>query len=408
MSKLLGKLRGKKQSAEEDNNSNTEISPPVYSPPPGPPPHTFPDSKRNHIAAFDPPTESSPSSSVPPPTNPPDNPPPYHDWTSVPDTSLLPPPPPLQSDYSTTTNASYDEAAAAHAWCAQYPVYTPQRPSEPLLNAVIHGQHDIDPPPNFQGICRQLETNLDATNAFGATPTRTWFISSARGADTNPFRRTPPPGDQIFLSRLPLYFAAVSHPLLSHLSPNEHSTSRPPQTIYFEITALAFKSPDATVAIGYVSKPYPPNRQPGWHRASTAVHSDDGRRFTNDSWAGRDFVSSFQLNEPIGLAMTFEQVETQRDTTSVSAHQVRTSLPHCRTKLHFTRNGIIEGSYEIDEERDAERDEGTAGLGGEADMYAAIGVFGEVDVEVRFFGQGEGFVPPPLPPPQQQYSGVRR
>lgn len=70
-------------------------------------------------------------------------------------------------------------------------------------------------------------------------------------------------------------------------------------------------------------------------------------------------------------------------------------LPKCKTRVYFTRNGVVGGSWAIDEERDAEKDEGIAGLQGECDMYAAIGVFGSAEVEIRFFAQGDGFVAPP-------------
>ena len=55
----------------------------------------------------------------------------------------------------------------------------------------------------------------------------------------------------------------------------------------------------------------------------------------------------------------------------------------CKTKAFFTRNGREEGSWEMDEERDAESD-GVEGLMGEGDLYPAIGVFGGMEVEVRF------------------------
>lgn len=52
------------------------------------------------------------------------------------------------------------------------------------------------------------------------------------------------------------------------------------------------------------------------------------------------------------------------------------------TKVVFTREGRVEGGWNVDEERDAERDEGVDGLQGEKDMYAAVGSFGGVECEV--------------------------
>ena len=60
------------------------------------------------------------------------------------------------------------------------------------------------------------------------------------------------------------------------------------------------------VAVGYCAKPYPPWRLPGWHRASVGVHGDDGRRFVNDSWGGKDFTGAFRVGERVGIGMQFK------------------------------------------------------------------------------------------------------
>lgn len=78
-----------------------------------------------------------------------------------------------------------------------------------------------------------------------------------------------------------------------------------------------------------------------------------------------------------------------------SEREVHSQLPKCKTRVYFTRNGTVQGSWPVDEERDAEKDQGVAGLMGETDLYAAVGTCGGVEVEVRFFRGGEGFVAPP-------------
>ena len=78
-----------------------------------------------------------------------------------------------------------------------------------------------------------------------------------------------------------------------------------------------------------------------------------------------------------------------------SEREVTSKLPICRTKAYFVRNGAVVGSWEINEERDAEKDEGVAGLRGEVDLYAAVGVFGDAECEVKFYESGMGFVAPP-------------
>lgn len=83
-----------------------------------------------------------------------------------------------------------------------------------------------------------------------------------------------------------------------------------------------------------------------------------------------------------------------------SQKEVKSSLPRYKTRVFFTRDGTLEGEWDVDEERDAEmegRYGGVEGLRGEVDLYAATGTYGAVEVEVRFFEEGEGFVPPLLP-----------
>lgn len=165
--------------------------------------------------------------------------------------------------------------------------------------------------------------------------------------------------DAMLLSTLPLYFAAVDSPLKTG---KEYS-------VYFELKVLGIRDGESGIAIGYAAKPCPLWRLPGWHRASVGVHGDDGRRFVNDSWGGRDFVAKFEVGDVVGLGMKFETEERGGEKV--------------KTRVSFTRNGREEGGWEADEERDAERDEGIEGLQGELDMYPAVGVFGGIEAEIR-------------------------
>lgn len=312
-----------------------------------------------------------------------DNPPPYHDWTSVPDTALLPPPPPAPSDYSTGTNATYDEAAAAHKWCTLYPVYGPEVPSQSILNATQGGRHDIEAPKTSRSVIRRTPATPNTATKYLITVPRARHDS-----------------DQTLLTRLPLYFAAFHNPLL----PNPGFSPRPPYTVFFTITPIKFVTKDSIVSLGFASKPYPPNRQPGWHRASIGVHSDDGRRYVNDSWGGIDFTSPFKQNETVGIGMKFypgepavaaqrgaiAQASLRQKVGEMSSYrEVSSRLPRCKVKAFLIRDGKLEGQWDIDEERDAEHDEGVAGLMGESDLYAAIGLCGPAEVEVEFYTEAE-------------------
>src|SRR5207302_10261613 len=105
--------------------------------------------------------------------------------------------------------------------------------------------------------------------------------------------------DTTLLSSLPLYAAGFHHPANTGL----------PKSIYFEIRILGLprrRYKDAAVAIGFVAKPYPLYRLPGWHRGSLGVHADDGHRFCNDSYGGKDFVrGDWPIGERVGIGMSF-------------------------------------------------------------------------------------------------------
>ena len=171
--------------------------------------------------------------------------------------------------------------------------------------------------------------------------------------------------DCILLSTLPLYFSRVDSPLVTERT----------RWVYFEICVIGMGQrgcEDAGIAIGYCAKPYPTWRLPGWQRASLGVHGDDGRRFVNDTWGGKDFTVAFKPGETVGIGMIFSMPADGRRGGG-KAH----------AEAFFTRDGRRVGGWMIDEELDQES-EGVEGLSGELDLYSAIGIFGAVDFEAYF------------------------
>ncbi|KIV81725.1 hypothetical protein PV11_03888 [Exophiala sideris] len=324
-----------------------------YAPPPGPPPSyrqhapTTNNAKANNNSDFAPPPGPPPShrqhNDIPSQSPTEANPPPYQNWMTIEDTSLLPPPPALPEDTSPINNAAYDSAAQAHTWCTSHPLYTPSTPSAEI-HALAQNAHfilDRPPPP--------LAKSLTLTQ----TTATKWHI---RTHSSQP--------DVIILTNLPSYFAATDNPLTTH---------RPFQ-ISYTIHIKRIANANSGIAIGFAAKPYPPFRLPGWHRASLAVHGDDGRRFTNDPWGGRDFVDAFKPGQSITMGMTFTTISLAANTSAI------------KTTAWLTRNGRTD-EWAIDEQRD-QRDEGVEGLMGEGDLYPAIGVFGGLEFEVEFRPQG--------------------
>jgi len=118
---------------------------------------------------------------------------------------------------------------------------------------------------------------------------------------------------------------------------------------------------------------------PGWERASVAVHGDDGRRYVNDTWGGKDFTLSFKPGDTVGFGMTFSNLESPPAYST--SPLPRTSL---KVEVFFTRNGTKDGSWDLHEELDADNDLGVDGLDGQYDLYGVVGTFGAVEFDVFF------------------------
>ena len=156
------------------------------------------------------------------------------------------------------------------------------------------------------------------------------------------------------------------------------------KTIYFEVKIKTFhRRPfggDASgFSLGFVAQPYPSWRSPGWDRASLGVFSDDGCRFVNDNLGGKEFTSAFRTGETVGLGMRFDLPAAAAAAGAAAGSQE--IKPNVR--VFFTRNGAEAGGWDLHEQLDSEA-EGVYGLEGDFDLYAAVGVFGGVDVEVQF------------------------
>ena len=179
--------------------------------------------------------------------------------------------------------------------------------------------------------------------------------------------------DTSLISSAPLYFALPDSPWNTGVT----------KTIYFEVKVQSLDcgrdADETSLAIGYCAMPYPTWRMPGWERGSVAVHGDDGRRYVNDTWGGKDFTSSFRLGDTVGLGMTFStpQSPPEYSTSPLSS----TSL---QVEVFFTRNGTKDGSWDLHEELDSDNDIGVHGLDGQYDLYSVLGTFGGVEFDVFF------------------------
>jgi hypothetical protein len=277
------------------------------------------------------------------------NPPPYHNWQdAVPDTATFPPPPITGYLISGTGNASEDDAQRAHDFCDNVPLWLPTQPSNAVYSDVqAHDLRPVHP--------RELRGQVTAT-ARGR-----W---SGQSADRN--------GDCVIMTQLPMYFPTMDSPFVREQR----------KTIYFEVKVLAFRAgpagngDDSGISIGYAAQPYPSWRSPGWERGGLGVFSDDGCRFVNDSFGGRDFTTAFRVGETVGIGMVF----SLPDDLNIGAGDKKMT---CKVEIFFTRNGQRAGGWNLHEEVDADSG-GVEGLEGDYDLYGAIGLFGGVDFESCF------------------------
>ncbi|KAJ5457583.1 hypothetical protein N7475_008971 [Penicillium sp. IBT 31633x] len=274
------------------------------------------------------------------------NPPPYHNWQeAVPDTATFPPPPIQGYLISGTGNAPENDAERAHDLCNSVPLWLPTKPSPAVYHDVqAHDLRPVHP--------RELRGQVSAV-ARGR-----WRGHSADGN-----------GDCVVLTQLPMYFPLEDSPFVREQK----------KTIYFEVKLLALRAGPlpqdcSGFSIGYVAQPYPSWRSPGWERGGLGVFSDDGCRFVNDSFGGRDFTTEFKVGETVGLGMEFSLPD---EICSEDKNK------RCKVHIFFTRNGRRSEGWDLHEEVDSDSG-GVQGLEGDYDLYGAIGLFGGVEFESCF------------------------
>ena len=225
------------------------------------------------------------------------------------------------------------------------PLIKPHQPTQTQHAAVAHGDVRLMKAREFHGDLLMPHTGF-------------WMGSTKAGSK-----------ESCLLSSSPLYFASVDAPTSAT------------KIIYYELQVRSIgsgrRADESSIALGYCAMPYPTWRMPGWERGSLAVHGDDGRRYVNDTWGGKDFTSPFKAGDTLGLGMSF----------SVSNDPPAYATPHqnsSRIEIFLTRNGEKGESWNLHEELDSNKDLTTEGLDGQFDLYAAIGTFGGVEFNVSF------------------------
>ncbi|PSR81392.1 hypothetical protein BD289DRAFT_372725 [Coniella lustricola] len=345
-----------------------------YAPPPGPPPR-----HGEHSSDFAPPPGPPPSYSqagydgdyaAPPPGPPPPHQ--EHNWQAIAlpeddivDTSAYPPPPAIFGghDRSWANNATEEQAREGEAWCNRYPLLTPLNASNPLTQRCQPPSQLIAPNANtFSGLVRPSLAASDGSRSGASSGI--WTIKTDSRC-----------GDSCITAQPPAYIVRRDDPRLIHARQPD-----PTSTIYYEVVIRSdLDRAEAGLGLGFVALPYPPFRMPGWHRGSLAVHSDDGHRYVNDLWGGDDFVKPFGAAKGavVGLGMRFSDVGRGKTAAAVTGNE-----NGIQVECFMTRDGRLEGSWDVNGPRDAKRDLPPIGVQGYHDLAVAVGVFGALEVEV--------------------------
>lgn len=282
---------------------------------------------------------------------------PQHDWqAAVPDTSLLPPPPSMGFQASPANNATEDEAMRAKDWCIRNPLNPPRPISDAAVKRLDRGEITLIRPAEFKGHVKNLRPGIFHVKSEPSSP------------------------DSCFMSDIPLYLVDAHSPF--------HIQSKT-KTIYFEVRVYGHPGTPINVGLGFVAQPYPTFRLPGWNRAGCGVHGDDGHKYVNDMWGGREFTQPFQSGQTLGIGMTFTLRNDIKGDMAMptladpAGARVGANRP-IKVDIFFTRDGKMDGGWNLHEEGDAIEDLPVTGLEGGNDLFAAIGTFESADFQVLF------------------------
>lgn len=322
-----------------------------HAPPPGPPPgrsninekHAPPPGPPPGHGDYAPPPGPPPGHHAPPPGPPPGHsdgfapppgPPPGWNASGGGDDGLPPSYPPPRVMEALFSEANEDELIMGDRFTDNYPLEAPRILTQPELQSVRSGNVDF---------------RLVEAKGFRSRLSKRFKGEIQYRNGSTYVRSQPSTLDSILVSALPLRSPSMS----------------PVPKIYFEVKITSMGHPEeCSLAVGFCCLPYPHFRMPGWHRGSLAVHSDDGHRYVNDSTGGQPFTRPFAVGETIGMGIDFEKQEA-----------------------YMTRNGVFDGSWKMsidNEPRDPDRDYKDGGIEGinETDVYATVGVFGEIGVSI--------------------------
>ncbi|KAJ7174051.1 hypothetical protein C8R43DRAFT_976989 [Mycena crocata] len=294
-----------------------------------------------------------------------------------------PPPPagPAPPDYTpaggqshevSDSNATLGEYEAADVFCQQNPIVIARIFPPDITDSgvdrwgLVLRDTAIDPrtgepmdaalDPGFLSI--QVD-QMDKPMPWAREPAH-WLWVLSRSQRTAHFRNR---GDTCFTSNLPIIAG-------------QYGVNRK-RGVYFEVTIRQMRG-EGTIALGMQCLPYPPNRLPGWHRKSAALHLDDRRVYVEDSEGGRDY-ERVVYDEKSGKSISRPNIPDIKDGDTLGCgYEFNNGVGH----LFYTYNGALlpVACHGVLEPKHNGQD---------VDVFAAVGVTdGSCKFDVNF-GLGE-------------------
>lgn len=137
--------------------------------------------------------------------------------------------------------------------------------------------------------------------------------------------------------------------------------------IYYEVVIiLVVNFYEICFSLGFIVFFYLFFWQFGWYCGLLVVYGDDGYKFINDWWGGKDFMGLFRVGERYGIGIIFIVV-----------------VGRMEMEIFFMRNGLQVGRWNLYEEGDL-IDLFMMGLEGYYDLSCVVGIYGGVGFEVIF------------------------
>lgn len=183
-------------------------------------------------------------------------------------------------------------------------------------------------------------------------------------------RRSP---ESVFRTLRPLYSANVHSPLITG----------EPFTVYFEGEIRQGDNEDAIrLALGFVAGEDGASKMPGCERWSLGVQCSEGRLFVNGKVVESVHTGAFEPGQQLGIGLNYA---VSNGVQQLEDNGISTDSPSSiDIEVFITRDGKKIGGWKLCDQLNESEGLSFEGLEGRHDLYAAVGILGEVNVDILF------------------------